>query len=393
MIYNHLSETCRASADGIFVILSTKTADLESLSSIRDVTLQERSVYKDINTIAAMKYMSILHSQKSERFDTRSRLEPSLIEEDTQPNNLKERPKLYWYNEGYLPDQRRRVLVEWRYYDKKLDHDITGEEFREQVEAMFHRNQGLVELLRRPKPANFRVLDCLGTFHDDKSRKFGIVYSFPNNQSTPVRLHYLLKRGGSERVHMPHIGQRLTLAKTLVACLQSLHVSGWVHKDINSNNVLFFTPARPLRDDDYRPPYLVGFQHSREDERSAYTVGPDSDDETRHYQHPCYREGLNPFKREFDYYSLGLTLLEIGVWECLRDVYIKRRTFSPSQLRDEYITICNRHILERMGPTYHEATMTCLQAAQADSKLSGKEEDVALDFQKDVIDKLESCRF
>ncbi len=57
---------------------------------------------------------------------------------------------------------------------------------------------------------------------------------------------------------------------------------------------------------DYRMPYLVGFQYSREDETDAYTWGPDNSRETREYQHPHYRQGLASFKREFDYYFLGV---------------------------------------------------------------------------------------
>lgn len=396
-ISNNLPEATRVSADRLFAILSTATSDLKYLSSIRNVTLQESSEYKDIGAIAAMRYMSILFSQKSEELDLGAKIERHLIEEDAQPNDFKAHPKMYWwYNEEYLPDHRQRVLVEWRDYDKKLPSDVRSEEFRTHVQTMYRRVQGLVKMLRsQPKPPSFRVLECVGTFHDFEDRKFGIAYSFPGTQATPVRLHYLLKGGGAKGLRPPHIGQKLTLAKTLAMCLQIVHVSGWIHKDINSYNILFFTLANPLSDGDYRKPYLVGFEHSREDEQGAYTRGPDSFNETKQYQHPRYREGLSTFKKEFDYYSLGLVLLEIGVWECLGNIYnnVKRLEYTPGELKDEYREICNNQILERMGPIYHEVTKTCLEAAEAKSNFSGKEVDIIVDFQRDVVDKLESCRF
>ena len=396
-INNHLPEAMRLSADGLFAILSTATSDLESLSSIRNVALQEGLEYRDIGNIAAMRYMSILYLQKTEEMEPGLKLERALIEEDTQPNDFKARPKMYWwYNEEYLPDKRQRVLIEWRDYDKKLPSDVRSEEFRAQVQTMYRRVQGLVRMLgSQSKPSNFRVLECVGNFHDYEDRKFGIVYRFPSTQATPVRLHFLLKGGSSKRLHPPHIGQKLTLAKTLAACLQIVHVSGWIHKDINSYNILFFTSANSLTDGDYRKPYLVGFQHSREDEQGAYTWGPGSSDETKQYQYPRYREGSIPFRREFDYYSLGLVLLEIGVWECLGNVYnnLKRLESTPWELKDEYMKICNNQVLERMGPTYHEVTKTCLEAAEAESRFGGKEVDITVDFQRDVVDKLESCRF
>lgn len=396
-INNHLPEPTRGSADRLFAILSTATSDLRSLSGIRNVTLQESSEYKDIGAIAAMRYMSILFSQKSEQLDLGAKLERPLIEEDAQSNDFKAHPKTYWwYDEEYLPDHRQRVLVEWRDYDKKLPSEVRSEEFRVQVQTMYRRVQGLVKMLStQPKPPSFRVLECVGTFHDFEDRRFGIVYTFPSTQSTPFRLHYLLKGGGTKGMRPPHIGQRLTLAKTLAACLQSVHVSGWVHKNINSYNILFFTLANPLSDGDYGKPYLVGFEHSREDEQGVYTRGPESLDGTKHYQHPRYREGSSAFRKEFDYYSLGLLLLEIGVWECLGNIYnnVKRLESTPWELRDEYMKICNNQILERMGPIYHEVTRTCLEAAEAKSNFSREEVDIMVDFQRDVVDKLENCRF
>lgn len=391
-IYSHLSEEVRTSADGLFTILSTTTADAESLSSIRDATLEQDLEYKDLGMTAAMKYMSLRHSRQSEELNPSLRIEHSLIELDIEDHDFKARPPIYWYSEGYLPDQMYQVLVEWRDYSHRLPLDINSKQFRERVEAMYCRIQGLVAILQqKPKPRNFRVLDCLGTCHDSKKNCFGIVYKFPNSERTPVRLHYLLQGGGSRELRVPHIGQRLTLAKTLAACVQSLHTSRWIHKDINSFNILFFpSEITRLLDEDYKSPYLVGFQHSREDEQNAFTRSSKFNSDAKKYQHPSYQEPSCPFKREFDFYSLGLVFLEIGVWKCLSNIYNKRPESTPSDLREQYIQDCNRHVLQRMGPTYHEVTLTCLQA---ESRFRGKEEDVAVDFQHDVVDKLESCRF
>ncbi|KAL8772997.1 MAG: hypothetical protein Q9209_002017 [Squamulea sp. 1 TL-2023] len=335
--------------------------------------------------------------QKSEELNFGTILEHSLIEEDVQPLNFKAHPRMHWwYKDEYLPDHRQRPLVEWRDYDKGLPSDVKSKEFRAQVHTMYRRIQGLVRMLQsQPRPPGFRVLKCEGTFHAFDERCYGIVYSFPNSQSAPIRLHYLLKGGGATGLRPPHIGQRLILAKTLAACVQIVHVSGWVHKGLNSYDILFFTMTNSLSDSDYGEPYIVGFRYSREDEPGVHTRGTASFDETKHYQHPRYREGSSMFKKEFDYYSLGLVLLEIGVWECLSNIYnhAKRLEFTPWEMKGEYMNICDSHLLERIGPTYYEVTKTCLQAAEVDSELSGKEIDRLVDFQRDVVEKLESCRF
>jgi hypothetical protein len=388
-IYDDLPKPLSKNANGLFQILFTETASSQSLLSISKATAKELPGYENTCRIAAIKHMSFLYLQNSEDVDGSSKIEQSLIEKDMLPDNFQARPDIYWYNAGYAQDQQQKVLVEWRGYGKNLDDEIAFEKVQKQVETMFRRIQGLVAMLRQPKSSNFRVLDCLGTFNDSENLKFGIVYDFPDKHSAPIRLHYLLKGGGAKGIRPPHIGQKFTLAKALAACLQDVHLSGWVHKDINSYNILFFRSASQLNEENYRTPFLIGFQYSREDEQGAYTSGPDSSDETRQYQHPCYRKGSTSFRREFDYYSLGLVLLEIGVWESLGNVYNRQPMSSPSVLRDEYIRICDRQILDRMGPIYSEVTRTCLQA---ESRLGGAEADAAIDFQRHVIDKLEICR-
>jgi hypothetical protein len=60
-------------------------------------------------------------------------------------------------------------------------------------------------------------------------------------------------------------------------------------------------------------PYVVGFNHSRPDEVSAFTGGPE-ESSANHYQHPLYLSDPRRYCAEFDYYSIGIILLEIGLW-------------------------------------------------------------------------------
>ena len=266
--------------------------------------------------------------------------------------------------------------------------DIGREAIQRHGEAIFHRIQELVTMLSSPKPTHFRVLDCLGAYHDPDQAEFGIVYGFPKEETTLFRLHYLLKNGGRPK-DMPKTGisQQFALAVDLAMCLQSLHVSGWVHKDINSWNIVFFRSTSPCPED--WKPFLIGFQHSRQDEKGAYSIGFESPSTTRRYQHPSYRSGSIPFRKEFDYYALGVVLLKIGAWESLSVISDKPPYLDPWKLRQKYIEICDTIILERMGPFYHMATKRCLELG---SQRFGTEMDAAIDFQREVIEKLESSR-
>ncbi|KAL9028794.1 MAG: hypothetical protein Q9196_002888 [Gyalolechia fulgens] len=385
-IYDLLPKTLRARADGITHILLIVDASPPFLSAVSQATVPG---HENASRIAAIKYMSSLVSQQPGDFGSGTTIKYSQIKEDTYPDNFDVCPKVYWYNVDYSQDQQQRVLVEWKDYGRDLDEDMEHKESQKRVAAMLRRIQGLVSLLQKAQSSNLRVLECLGTIQDPEEPRFGIVYRFPEKHSNPLRLHYLLKGGGSKGLRPPHIGLKFTLAKIIAACLKDVHLSGWVHKDLSSYNILFFKSANQITGEEYMMPYLVGFQYSREDETDAYTSGPNTSNETRKYQHPDYQDGTKAFRREFDYYSLGLVLLEIGVWDSLRSVYNRQLTSSPSQFRQECIGICGRQLLERMGPVYSEVTMTCLRA---EDHFSGKEVDVAIEFQRLVIDKLDSCR-
>ena len=387
-LYGHLSETERISADGVFKILSTANANTAYLCAVREIDQPAGSRYGELTTVAAMRYMSLLYSRPSGTGKAIPRIEQSLIEKDSLDDDFEERPQTHWYRYGYHDGEKRKILIEWREYGVNWMTDLKGKDFEQSGETMFQRVQELVALLREGKPAQFRALECLGAFHNASRRQFGLVYGFPDNQSSSVRLSYLLKSGRSRA--RPHMGQKLILAKALIGCVQSFHMSGWLHKDINSYNILFFTSPARENEVEYGKPYIIGFQHSRQDEPNAYTEGPELDHPGRQYQHPNYSSGRSSFQREFDYYSLGLVLLEVGAWESLSKVHTRHSTYTPSQLRDEYMKICNKQILERMGPIYHEVATTCLQS---DVQLIGEEDTVALNFQRDVVDKLGRCCF
>ncbi|KAF2122527.1 kinase-like domain-containing protein [Lophiotrema nucula] len=384
-LYSHLSEGDKISADGMFKVLSTlNMLPCNPASSADGVSPLMGSRYDEPTTVAAMRYMSLLYSRHPGSISASPKLDRSLIEED--PHSLEKdghdldiRPQIHWYRYGYRDEERKEVLIEWKHYGIMWMKSTDSEEFEQNGEIMFDRVQELVTLLRQSKPKQFRVLECLGAFHHPGHHQFGLVYSFPDNESTPIRLDYLLKGGRSSRPR-PHMGQKLALARALTASVQSLHISGWLHKDINAYNILFFTPSRSKGDVDYAKPYLVGFQQSRQDayidgpdpkgKPTPYTEGPDPNQRLPQYQHPIYRAGNTSFRREFDYYSLGLVLLEIGTWESLSQVFNKFPTATSSELRALYVNICDKQILERMGPTYHEATTACLQS---DTQLVGEE--------------------
>ncbi|KAF2110564.1 kinase-like domain-containing protein [Lophiotrema nucula] len=386
-LYDILPSTDRDSADRVFATLSTTNTKKETLLSIGQVAQNESFPYRDIGAIAAMKYMSILLSRETITDDRIPRIDASLIDPDSSMPEDEVHPEIFWYSYGYRADERERVLVEWKGYGGKWQKDPDAEGFRERGLAMFSRIQGLVAMLRHAKPPHFRVLECSGCFHNVQQRKFGIVYKFPAADVIPLRLHHILRgRDQPAKVNF-HVGEKIALAKALAVSLWTLHMSGWMHKDINSNNIVFFTESTQHYRLQASEPYLIGFQHSRQED--TYTEGPEISESWSKYQHPKYQTGSEPFRKEYDYYSFGLVLLEIAGWERLSNVYSRWKGDTPLQLRERYLKICDDKILERMGPTYHAVTRGCLLA---ETQFSGKELKSTIDFQRDVVERLNTCR-
>ncbi|KAK7943797.1 kinase-like protein [Apiospora aurea] len=55
------------------------------------------------------------------------------------------------------------------------------------------------------------------------------------------------------------------------------------------------------------------------------------------YQHPQYLEEDKRYFIQYDYYSLGMVLLEIGIWSPLQDVVRKYLTADPKKIREKVL--------------------------------------------------------
>jgi serine/threonine protein kinase len=386
----HLSEETRLSIDNIFYIITAHKSTLQSLRQISafNVVVEQEN---DVSATAAMKYMSLLLERQTQEPAENCRIEASLMRQDSSKIDSAVRPETWFYSYGHQQGEERKAIVEFVPYWERKIKDSRSQEFHIAVEAMFRRVQELVSMLKLvPKPPGFRVLNCLGTFHDSQRRRFALVYAFPSENTLPVRLNKLLRHGKSCVIY-PDLGEKLALAKSLTACVQSFHTSGWIHKNNSSLNVLFF----PETESDWNTvklsePYIVGFDHSRKDNKGEYSQGPILSTVSQEYLHPQYRSRSTRAKRSYDYYSLGLVLLEIGLWSSISNIYDQNRyqTYSPSELREEYIKLCDRSLSKAMGSIYQRVTKTCLQYGSGMDDLGEQ-----LDFQTEVVDRLNMCVF
>jgi hypothetical protein len=289
-----------------------------------------------------------------------------------------------------IEDSELGCLATWR--------DTAGSEVRVVMEAKVGaRVQGytddsqaledlkmLASLLNSTVTAKeFSTMRCLGISTIEKD-DVTMLYAMPEDADPmvePITLHELLRTHHEDRL-LPALDDRFALARAIASAIHQMHSAGWLHKDINSHNIIFFKSLESSLQNDrpynIRRPYFRGFRFARR----VYMPAPDDDRESlleaahkgysmafrphikletkkQHenaellqacvYQHPSYlfhrliseatymsepRTELNDYheanKRQVyyaqrhEYYSLGLILLEIGLWQPLDTMDVLR---------------------------------------------------------------------
>ena len=139
----------------------------------------------------------------------------------------------------------------------------------------------------------------------------------------------------------------------------------------------------------------MGFQHSRPDQLGQYTVGPHEDEV---YRHPYYQPSESKleghgFRRAYDYYSLGLVLLEIGLWKPLWVIKRAHEGLSAEALRQKIVKKYVAQLETFVGEPYQTAVMACLDGTFDDLDEATAESNVSLSrlFAKRVVQPLENC--
>ena len=188
---------------------------------------------------------------------------------------------------------------------------------RENPSAFRRRTENLTKILNTDlRPLGISILHCVG-YLDQNINITGYVFHIPQDAQpgqAPVTLHQVLTRTTKPN-DIPDLGERFDLAKALISTIFEIHNIGWMHKNINSKNVLFWPKANTKDEPDLRKPYLVGFDISRPNQPGEVSEKPLSRPEDDLYRHPHYKGPLaRSFQPSFDMYSLGVMLYEIGLW-------------------------------------------------------------------------------
>ncbi|KAL8929713.1 MAG: hypothetical protein Q9172_000270 [Xanthocarpia lactea] len=282
-----------------------------------------------------------------------------------------EMKQLEWKGLPFMTDQTRAlatyrgesIIIDWR-----LCRDDTWR--RQNPKAFRQRTENLTKVLNSNlKALDVGVLHCVG-YLDQSSTVTGYAFKFPSDVAPgqkPTTLHQLLTNV-TKTSDVPDLGDRFELAKALVSTVFEILNLGWLHKNIQPKNILFW-PKLGGEEVNYSRPYLVGFDISRPNQPGEMSEKPLADPDDDIYRHPLYRaHSSHSFLPSFDMYSLGIMLFEIGMW---RNVgYQGQRRSSRPNLEthnsDPHFiekVVMNGPVMDlkrHMGAKYRDAVYSCL---------------------------------
>ncbi|KAL9129224.1 MAG: hypothetical protein Q9217_002265 [Psora testacea] len=229
--------------------------------------------------------------------------------------------ELEWKHNPFATEQVRAtaiykgedVIVDWR--------SCQDDTWRKNNPTAFERRtQNLTSILNSDlRPLNLSILHCVGYLNQSKNFT-GYAFRVPDHArrgQKHVTLHDLLSRVRNSR-DMPDLGDRFGLAKALVSTVFEIHNIGWMHKNVQPRNVVFWPKEGAEDEADITKPYLMGFDVSRPNQPDEFSERPRSRPDDDHYRHPSYKgPEARSFQPSFDFYSLGVVLFEIGIWRNL----------------------------------------------------------------------------
>lgn len=240
----------------------------------------------------------------------------------------------------------------------------------------------LVRHMQHGEPQTFAMLEAKGFVLDSSSQSTTItlVFRHPPDTLTPRSLRDIL-------VEAPDLSlsRRFKIAKNLAKAVSYVHTFGFVHKNIRPESILVFDTTNTTD----CSAFLAGFGSFRRDEGWTLRRGDDALEKNL-YRHPS-RCGIMPeedFCMQHDIYSLGVCLLEVGLWGSFIDypptgespalaslLDIPATASSPQEISDflldqgkaHFVSLAQSRLPLLMGDHYAEIVETCLTCLDPDN--------------------------
>jgi hypothetical protein len=267
-------------------------------------------------------------------------------------------------------DSSRWFLIDSVSYDSDGDIDLQTQDVRE-----------LARKLSCTDPLNLGLLQCRGVIRamnpaNRKLSSFDFVFRIPKELSNePQSLRGCLLAQANHT-----LTDRVRIANQLAKSISYIHTLGFVHKTIRPETILVFQDNKSV----LGSTFLVGFERFRAADGRTRRAG-NSAWEINLYHHP-QRQGAiaeESYIMQHDIYSLGVVLLEIGMWDsfvCYKndatdpipgpslDISLQHPAFrSPTLMKEHLVALAERALPKRMGERYKDVVVNCLTCLDEDN--------------------------
>ncbi|KAK5988211.1 hypothetical protein PT974_12351 [Cladobotryum mycophilum] len=265
--------------------------------------------------------------------------------------------------------------------------------------------ESLAKKLARIDPGTFGLLSCSGLVkrkdpETGQLASINLIFSMKEEMPKPVALrNHLLHSSGFSLTTV------LSVARQLASAVSYVHTCGFVHKNIRPETVLVFPEENDMAPFVLGSAYLLGFDSFRSVNFQTLRSGDEAWDRNL-YRHPS-RQGLfahNDYIMQHDVYSLGVCLLELGLWESLvryqedggsdaeddnklpldslglslQDFEFQGREAAEpsSKIKDHLVELARSRLPSRMGDKYTSIVVTCLTCLDEGNEDFGDEEEM-----------------
>jgi serine/threonine protein kinase len=279
-------------------------------------------------------------------------------------------------------------MIEWICVPSSLSTEIK--------EASQNQIHDLALLLHsEKKPQEFRTLECIAMVDipvaEEEDAQYGLVFKLEEGQQVYNLLELLSREGSAPK----SLTERLKLVKLLSKTLLFLHLGSWLHKGIRSDNVLFL--SSDISSVDLGAAYIGGFDYSRlfRETRLTQNVGDNRFQNAYrhpdHQGHPLHENGERPsFSYKADLYSLGVVLVEIGLWSPIIKLLDSRGCQNEDRNVRQAIFDMIPEVRMKMGDAFADAASVCLRSDFQTGE-AGQVESIQEAFYLSVVRLLERC--
>ncbi|KAF5004411.1 hypothetical protein FDECE_9087 [Fusarium decemcellulare] len=262
--------------------------------------------------------------------------------------------------------------------------------------------RNLAQRLKHADPFTFGLLECKAVLRDEDGIKQGAGNGTPSDVSNSLSFIFrippthsdiqsvrgrLLQGPGSEH---DSLSGRFALAQQLARAVFYVHFYEFVHKNIRPETILILGKTKKygdLPEERILPEetaVLVGFDVIRNVDGKTRRVGDDNWEKDV-YRHPN-RQGRSPevdYEMRHDIYSLGVCLLEIGLWESFvayetvqksegaqtrmlgpgletGDLSGPQLLENPQLFKEQLLSLARGRLRRQMGTKYSRVVETCL---------------------------------